>query len=262
MGRSRFRRCCFYYFNRRPTLLAQSANQLLDAFGSGRASPGSGSAAAMMGLLAVKLICTVCLKSLEKESCRSAEATLRHIRDRMVEIDPLLRVLFEKDAREFEEVIRLIGERESATTPEAKGALSRQINAMLEGATDNVFAIIDLCLPLIDHGVTVFKNGWGTVRGDSGAAISSAIAAVTSGLFIANLNIKWLKGRRYARDNIGRGTALLTTLQQKQLAANACITSLNSEALASIEVEATDDRQLPLELDDNVSAAPASGESP
>ncbi|MCX4159292.1 MULTISPECIES: hypothetical protein [Paraburkholderia] len=55
---------------------------------------------------------------------------------------------------------------------------------------------------------------------------------------------------------------MLTTLQQKQLAANACITSLNAEALASIEVEVTDDRQLPLELDDNVGAAPASGESP
>jgi hypothetical protein len=180
----------------------------------------------------------------------------------MAEIDPLLRVLFEMDAREFEEVVRLIGKRESATTPEAKGTLYRHINAMLEGATGNVFEIIDLCLPLIDHGVTVFKDGWGTVRGDSGAAISSAIAAVTSGLFIANLNIKWLKGRRYARDNIGRVTALLATLQQKQLAANACITSLNAEAFASIEVEATDGRRLPLELDDDVGAARVSGKSP
>jgi formiminotetrahydrofolate cyclodeaminase len=232
------------------SLLAQPANQLLDAFGAGQASPGSGSAAALMGLLAVKLISTVCLKSLEKESCRPAEATLRHLRDRMAEIDPLLRALFEKDAREFEELIQLIGERDRAA-PEAKKALSRQVKSRLEVATDNVFQIIDLCLPLIDQGVIVFNNGWGTVRGDSGAAISAAIAAVTSGLFIVNLNVKWLRGRKYARENIDRCTTLLETLQQKQIAAHACIASLNAEALTSLAVAARDDSQLPLALEDS-----------
>ncbi len=51
-------------------LLEKPTTELLDAFGAGNASPGSGSAAALMGLLAVKLLITVCDKSLTKEECQ------------------------------------------------------------------------------------------------------------------------------------------------------------------------------------------------
>ncbi|WP_448168612.1 cyclodeaminase/cyclohydrolase family protein [Burkholderia ambifaria] len=230
------------------TLLDQPTNQLLDAFGAGRASPGSGSAAALMGLLAVKLIRTVCLKSLEKNLGRETDVTLQHILKELDASEPALRALFEKDAHEFEEIVRLIVERNQAVTQEAKGPLTREINRKLEIATDNVFQIIDVCLPLIDRGVTVFEHGWGTVRGDSGAAISAAIAAVTSGLFIANLNIKWLKARKYGADNIGRATALRDLLEQKQQTALGCMASLNAEALDSLTVEGTASLQLPLPL--------------
>lgn len=150
-------------------LLAQPTNQLLDAFGAGQASPGSGSAAALMGLLAVKLIRTVCLKSLQKNPERNTEVTLRHLLDELGAIEPSLRTLFEKDAREFDEIVRLRMERDAATDPDAKSTASRRANDLLEVATDNTFQIIDLCLPLIDHGVTVFggrrwmryvRNSW------------------------------------------------------------------------------------------------------
>ncbi|KVN34055.1 hypothetical protein WJ63_04190 [Burkholderia pyrrocinia] len=64
-------------------LLTLPASQLLNDFGAGKASPGSGSAAALMGLLAAKLIRTVCSKSLEKDECRPVERLLRHIREQM-----------------------------------------------------------------------------------------------------------------------------------------------------------------------------------
>lgn len=229
-------------------LLAQPANQLLDAFGAGQASPGSGSAAALMGLLSVKLIRTVCLKSLQKNPERNMEVTLRHLLDELDAIEPSLRALFEKDAGEFDEIVRLRIARDEATDPDVKSTTSRRANDLLQVATDNTFKIIDLCLPLIDHGVTVFEHGWQSVRGDSGAAISSAIAAVTSGLFIANLNIKGLKERNYARDNIDRCAALLALLQQKQQTALGCVTSLNAEALDSLAVEGSVSLQLPLEF--------------
>jgi formiminotetrahydrofolate cyclodeaminase len=229
-------------------LLAQPANKLLDAFGAGQASPGSGSAAALMGLLAVRLIRTVCLKSLQKNPERNTEVTLRHLLDELGAIEPSLRALFEKDAREFDEIVRLRIARDAATDPDVKSTASRRANDLLEVATDNTFQIIDLCLPLIDHGVTVFEHGWQSVRGDSGAAISAAIAAVTSGLFIANLNIKRLKERNYARDNIDRCAAVLALLQQKQQTALGCVTSLNAEALDSLAIEGNVSLQLPLDL--------------
>ncbi|UXU90785.1 cyclodeaminase/cyclohydrolase family protein [Burkholderia sp. S-53] len=244
-------------------LLTQPATRLLDAFGAGQASPGSGSAAALMGLLAVKLIRTVCLKSLEKTSDRLTEATLRHILDELVATESTLRALFEKDATEFAEIVRLRMERDRAIDPDIRATLQRRSNDQLEVATDNTFEIIDACLPLINHGVTVFEHGWKAVRGDSGAAISAAIAAITSGLFIANLNIKGLKERKYAKDKIGRCTELLKLLQQKQETALHCVTSLNAEALDSLAVEGSVSLQLPLpELAANGYTTPADKDAP
>ncbi|WP_171907420.1 cyclodeaminase/cyclohydrolase family protein [Burkholderia plantarii] len=216
------------------SLLAQPASQLLDAFGAGKASPGSGSAAAMMGLLAVKLIRTVCLKSLEKNLGHDIDAILRHILGEIGQTEPALRSLFDKDAREFEEVVQRRKEGDASADPEVKAAYRRRANDLLEIATDNTFEIIDLCLPLIHHGVTVFQYGWKAVRGDSGAAISGAIAAVTSGLFIVNLNIKGLKDRNYARNNIDRCAEQFSELQRRQVTAFSCITSLNAEVLISL----------------------------
>ncbi|MFP3506162.1 cyclodeaminase/cyclohydrolase family protein [Burkholderia sp. SIMBA_062] len=243
-------------------LLAQPATQLLDAF-AGQASPGSGSAAAPMGLLAIKLIRTVCLKSLEKVLDRLKETTLRHILDELAATEGTLRALFEKDATEFAEIVQLRMERDRATDPDLRATLQRRANDQLEVATDNTFEIIDSCMPLITHGVTVFQNGWKAVRGDSGAAISAAIAAITSGLFIANLNIKGLKERNYAKDKIGRCTELLALLQERQEIALSCVTSLNSEALDSLAVEGSVALQLPLlELGAGGYTPPADEEAP
>ncbi|MGF6766063.1 formiminotetrahydrofolate cyclodeaminase [Paraburkholderia sp. GAS33] len=238
-------------------LLAQPAGQLLDAFGAGKASPGSGSAAAMMGLLAVKLIRTVCLKSLEKKPDRELEVILRHILEQLADTESALVAIFEKDAREFDEIVRLRIARDAADNADERSTLQRRANDLLETATDNTFQIIDLCLPLINHGVTVFQHGWKAVRGDSGAAISGAIAAVTSGLFIVNLNIKSLKDRNYAKDNIGRCTEQFAELQRKQVTAFSCVTSLNVEALTSLGDGALDPQQLPLAFQDETGAAPA-----
>ena len=62
-------------------LLERPAGQLLNDFGAGKASPGSGSAAALMGLLAVKLLVTVCDKSATKPECKKKERVLTYIKE-------------------------------------------------------------------------------------------------------------------------------------------------------------------------------------
>ncbi|UIF90061.1 cyclodeaminase/cyclohydrolase family protein [Cupriavidus necator] len=155
----------------------------------------------------------------------------------MTRIEPKLVELFEKDAREFDEVLRLRIERDEAANADEKTRFTRRANDLLETAADNAFAVIDACMPLIHHGVTVFQVGWGSVRGDSGAAISSAIAAVKSAIFITKLNLKSLGNRRYARENISRCAELYASLQQRQASAFECVTSLNAEALHVVQLE-------------------------
>lgn len=223
--------------NRQVALLDRSTGQLLNDFGAGKASPGSGSAAALMGLLAAKLLITVCDKSATKPECKKNESVLIYIKEQVLAIEPRLIEFFEKDAREFDEVVALRIARDIAESAQEKSKLSRQSQELLETATENAFHIIELCMKLIDHGVVVFESGWHAVRGDSGAALSAAIAGVMSAIFIANLNIKTLKGRKYAADNIGRCDELYKELSSKQTKAFSCVTSLNAEAIASIQLE-------------------------
>jgi formiminotetrahydrofolate cyclodeaminase len=219
------------------SLLEKPAGQLLNDFGAGKASPGSGSAAALMGLLAAKLLVTVCDKSLSKPECKKNENVLAYIKEQVQAIEPRLVELFEKDAKEFDEVVSLRLARDKAESATEKSKLSRQSQELLETATDNAFNIIEQCMKLIDHGVVVFESGWHAVRGDSGAALSAAIAGVLSGIFIANLNIKTLKGRNYASANVARCDELYKELSAKQEKAVSCVTSLNAEAIASIQFE-------------------------
>ena len=219
------------------SLLDRPADQLLNDFGAGKASPGSGSAAALMGLLSAKLLVTVCDKSATKPEQKNNENVLAYIKEQVQAIEPRLVELFEKDAREFDQVVSLRVLRDKALSPQEKSKLSRQSQELLETATDNAFHIIEQCMKLIDHGVVVFESGWHAVRGDSGAAISAAIAGVLSALFIANLNIKTLKGRKYAVDNLSRCDDLYKELATKQAKAVSCVTSLNAEAIASIQLE-------------------------
>jgi formiminotetrahydrofolate cyclodeaminase len=219
------------------SFLDRPTGQLLSDFGAGKASPGSGSAAALMGLLSVKLLVTVCDKSATKPECKKNDKVLAYIKQQVEAIEPKLIDLFEKDAREFDEVVALRVARDNATSAQEKSKLSRQAQELLEVATDNAFQVIELCMKLIDHGVVVFESGWHAVRGDSGAALSAAIAGVMSGIFIANLNIKTLKGRKYAADNLARCDELYRELATKQSKAYSCVTSLNAEAIASLQLE-------------------------
>ena len=69
--------------------LTQTTNELLDNFGAGNAAPGSGSAAALMGLLAGKLIITVCKLSVSKESLRSEWESFKYIQNQIeTKIEP------------------------------------------------------------------------------------------------------------------------------------------------------------------------------
>ncbi|RFC37292.1 MAG: Formiminotetrahydrofolate cyclodeaminase [Candidatus Nitrotoga sp. SPKER] len=219
-------------------LLAKPTTELLSAFGAGKASPGSGSAAALMGLLSCRLIITVCVKSLEKQELKKDHNSFSYVMSQASDvIYPKLHDLFEKDAKDFDEVVRLRMERDKATNINTKSQLSRQANDLLETTTSNSFEIIDQCFKLVDHGIVVFGSGWHAVRGDSGAAISAGIAGVTSGIFIANLNLKTLKDRKFAGEKIARCEELYKELTHKQTRAFECVTSLNSEAISAIQLE-------------------------
>ena len=151
-------------------------------------------------------------------------------------IEPNLKALFERDAEDFEEVVQLRKIRNGHSDHNTRAQWARKANDKLQEATDNLFQIVDQCFKLVDYGVVAFTKGWTAVRGDSGAAISASIAGITAGLFIANLNLRDLRDRAYAKDKTARCGELYNLLTQKQQQAFKCVTSLNSEALDAIQL--------------------------
>lgn len=219
-------------------LLNRPTNQLLNDFGAGRASPGSGSAAALLSLLAAKMINTVCEISTKKPECevskKEFEFIIKVIKE---EIEPRLKQLFELDAKDFEKVVSLRVKRDGAESQTEKTKYTKESLDLLEIATNYTFEVGEISIRLMSFGVVMFEKGWHAVRGDSGVSLSAAMSGVMSAIFIANLNLKTLKKRKYAKENMARCQSLQDNLNKLQAQAFSCVTTISSESISSIQLE-------------------------
>ncbi len=93
----------------------------------------------------------------------------------------------------------------------------------------------------MEYGITMFEEGWHAIRGDSGVSISAAMSGIMSSIFIINLNLKNLRRRNYARDNIKRIEEIQKKLERLQAKAFSCVTSISSESLETIQLELNPD---------------------
>ncbi len=218
-------------------LLDQQASKLLAQFGSGSHTPGSGCAAALMGLLAAQLTLTVCRITLSGGA--SGPLDLRYLADEMErKFIPRLQELFQRDADLFDVVIDARKRREVAENERDRRRWNERSLDLLRQATELVLNVADLCLELVDHGIVVFDHGARRVRGDSGAAISSAIAAVTTSIFVANLNLRSFRGGEWSRATQARVNILRDAVTDRQAVA--------FERVASLQAVALPEDQLPL----------------
>lgn len=223
-------------------LMELPAGKLLDKFGAGSHAPGSGSAAALMGILSGKLIITVGKLSLRKPEYQKDHSKIEYINGIIEsEIEPELRRLFDQDATIFDEVIKLRVARDNATDKNEKRRLSEKANEKLRVATDIPIRICELCIRLIDHGVAMFDMGFQAARGDSGAAVSSAVAGAMSGIFVVSLNLRSFKKSEWAASKRKRVAELQKELEAKQLIAFGRVSHLTAEDVESMSLDLGDD---------------------
>lgn len=209
--------------------------KLLEKFGSGTHAPGSGSAASLMGLIACRLIVTVAALSLRKPQYQRHHSRISFIVDRISkEIEPLLRDLFQQDAVVFDEVIKARVARDAATDDREKRRYADLALERLREATIIPFRIGDACLEIIDYGVAMFDMGFKGARGDTGAAISAAVAGAMSTIFVVNLNLKSFRGSEWAVQQRKRCDDLHQRLTKKQLDAFGRVMTLRDEDVSSI----------------------------
>lgn len=191
-----------------------------------------------MGLLAAKLVITVGALTLQRQDYAKVHPSIEVIRKKIeTDIVPLLLQLFQRDAEVFDEVIKARRARDKSSDEKEKRKHGDVALEKLREATEIPFEIADACLRLIDHAVVVFDAGFKGARGDTGAAVSAALAGAMSAVFVINLNLKSFRSSEWAKQQRARCDALQEALVQKQANALERVTQLRTEQLESIGLD-------------------------
>jgi len=194
-------------------LIKLPADQLLTKFGSGGHKPGSGSAAALLGLVSCKLVQTVVFLSAGRDQYLGVEAQLTLAnQDIVAGIEPVLVAALQDDSEQFDRVIEARRLRDAELDKGKKRPLAERALAELREATEIPIKIAETCLLLAEKALVVFDLGFKAARGDSGVAVSSALAGASGSLAIIYLNLTSFKGSEWASQTRQRVQALQVQL--------------------------------------------------
>ena len=214
-------------------LIQLPTNQLLAKIGSGGHKPGSGSAAALLGLVACKLIQTVVTLSAGRDQYQGVKAQLTLAnQDILDDVEPLLLAAVQEDSDQFDRVITLRNERNNEPDKAKKRHLAEQALQELRAATEIPIRIAEACLHLGDRAMLVFDLGFKAARGDSGVAISAALAGATGAISIIYLNLTSFKGSEWAVQTRKKADELSLRAQQLQTGLFERIVRLQNEVMA------------------------------
>lgn len=198
-------------------LLELPAYTLLKKFGAGEHKPGSGSAAALQGMLSAQLILTVISLTTEpkrrtiyQDFFDETTKAATEINDR---IYPQLYALFHEDSALFDKAIKMRVARDEEKDPANKAKLADDALAALIPATELPIDIAELCAELADIGALMFASGFKSARGDSGVAMAGAIAAMDGCLSIIDLNLLSFTPSEWSKDIMAKAEALRVKLR-------------------------------------------------
>jgi formiminotetrahydrofolate cyclodeaminase len=171
-------------------LIDLQVKTLLQKFGAGNHKPGSGSAAALNGMLAAEMIRTVIeitkVRAAYKHLAKDLEIILKEVES---DIYPELTKLIQEDSKQFGRTIEARTSRDTEEDIEQKSIFAKDALEELKVATEIPVAIAKYCIRLAEIGLYIFDRCFQSARGDSSVAINSALSAVSGCLAIINLNL-------------------------------------------------------------------------
>ncbi|MBD1366985.1 cyclodeaminase/cyclohydrolase family protein [Mucilaginibacter sp. ZT4R22] len=215
------------------SLINLPTGTLLNKFGAGNHKPGSGSAAALQGMLAAQLTLTVITLTNDIKNRGRYKNSLTELNridlDIKSRIYPRLEQLFQQDSEEFDRAIKLRQARDEESDRNLKAELNRQSVEALKLPTEILLEIANLCVELSNASIFVFNNGVKFARGDSGVALNNAIAAVSGCLSIINLNLLWFGNEEWPTQINVQSKALKVSYQELTTKGAECFQTLEED---------------------------------
>lgn len=210
--------------------LELSAKELLNAFGQGSHIPGSGSAAAFSGLLAIELLKTVLQLSIDKKKYVGFKKEFELLLSNLInESTPKFTSYFNEDNRIFHNVSYYRRARDKAEDEDEKKEYKALSLELLKEATDIPLDMCRSALDLVSVAFSVFDNGFKSARGDSGVAISNLLSSAQGALFVVFLNLKSFTKSKWKDERMTKALELNKILIRVQREAYAKVVSLYDE---------------------------------
>jgi formiminotetrahydrofolate cyclodeaminase len=174
----------------------QSLQTYLELLASKQATPGGGSAAALMGAQAAALVSMVCNLTIGKPKYAEVDADMRAL---LVEAEALRETLtgmIKADVDVFNQLMACYGLPKSSD--EEKAHRNQQIQIVLKQATIVPLECAKACAKAIALSRVAAEKGNLGVISDAGVAVMSAYAALKSAALNIDINAASLKDRDFA----------------------------------------------------------------
>ena len=179
----------------------------LDALASNSATPGGGSAAAIIGAMGAALVSMICNLTIGKKKYADVEAELKGVLAKAEKLRRRLTGMIEDDVQAFDAVMAAYGM--AKETDADKAARGEAIQAALKQATDVPLRCCHAAREVIDLAAIASDKGNLNVISDAGVGALSAYAALRSAALNVFTNAKMITDRTFAEAKLKEVNELL-----------------------------------------------------
>ncbi|MDD2863464.1 MAG: cyclodeaminase/cyclohydrolase family protein [Methylococcales bacterium] len=179
----------------------------LDTLASKNATPGGGSAAALMGAQAAALVSMVCNLTIGKPKYAEVETDMQALLEKSERLREELTDMIKADVDVFNRLMATYGLPKE--TNEEKEARSAAIQAVLKDATQVPLDCAKACAEVIKLSQIAAEKGSTAVISDAGVGIMSGYAALKSAALNVYINAASLKDKEFAAQKLAELEAVL-----------------------------------------------------
>jgi formiminotetrahydrofolate cyclodeaminase len=185
-----------------------SIDEFLDRLASVDATPGGGSAAAIMGAMGAALVSMVCNVSIGKKSCEAAEPQLKAVREQAETLRLRLAAMVAEDVAAFDSLMAAYKLPKESDSDQARRADA--IQAGLRLATEVPLDCARVCAQVVELARRASEHGYRGVISDAGVGVLAANSAARSAALNVFINAPALKDRQFAQTSVAELEKLLS----------------------------------------------------
>jgi len=179
----------------------------LEALASRSATPGGGSAAAIIGAMGASLVSMVCNLTIGKKKYAEVEDEMKDILAKAEALRVKLTAMIEDDVKAFDAVMGAYGM--AKETDAEKEVREKAIQAALKQATEVPLRCCQAAREVIDLAATASDKGNLNVISDAGVSVLAAYAALRSAALNVFINTRMITDKPFAEAKLKELEALL-----------------------------------------------------